>query len=103
MNKTIFLIATSEVQDDVVVTDAQYATTLIAAQREASYFMRESVGDYLDIPVDDIDGRNCAVEKRVSIETSMFCNLYTEKRIYRCDGLTVSATIQEANLSATHG
>lgn len=98
MGKIIFLIATSEVQDDVVVTDAQYETTLLEAQQAASDFMRERVGDFLDLPVNDIDARNRAVEKRVSIETSMFCNRYTERRIYRCDGLTVSATIQEEHL-----
>lgn len=102
-----FAIATSEVQDDVCVTDAEVVDTLLEAQNLVSNFMRERVGDLLDIDMEgqsaaEWTARESAVLGRLSVETAVYLDCYVERRIWRNDlpgqMLVLSATIQEVKL-----
>lgn len=99
-----FAIAMSEVQNDVVQTDAELVDTLMEAQKVVMDYIRERVGDFLDIDDDDPvvkwQNRNRAVYERLSIETTGITS-YKECYVWRCEdqgGLVVSATIQEVEV-----
>lgn len=99
-----FAIAMSEVQRDVVQTDAEIADTLMEAQKVVMDYIRERVGDFLDIDDDDPavkwQHRNKAVYERLSTEITELNPLYA-KYVWRCEGqggLVVSATIQEVKV-----
>lgn len=96
-----FAIAMSEVQSDVVQTDAELVDTLMEAQKVVMDYIRERVGDFLDIDDDDPvvkwQNRNRAVYERLLIETTGITS-YKECYVWRYEyqgGLVVSATIQE--------
>ena len=95
MKKRIYMLATSEVQDDAAVTDAELVSDLSTAEKMAREFMRDSVGAFLDIPAGETENAERALQKRLSVETSVTGKLFTERYSYRCDGLCVTATIQE--------
>lgn len=97
-----FAIAMSEVQSDVVQTDAGIEDTLTDAQEVIMDYLRERVGDFLDIDDDNHANawelRNRAVSKWLTTETQQFKSFYTKRYVWRCEdqgGLVVSATIQE--------
>ena len=98
-----FAIAMSEVQSDVVQTYADLVDTLADAQAIIMDYLRECVGDFLDIDDDDHaatwEHRNRAVSERLTTdETQEFKSFYTKRYVWRCEGqggLLVSATIQE--------
>jgi hypothetical protein len=96
-----FAIAMSEVQSDVVQTNNELVDTLVEAQKVVMDYIRERVGDFLDIDDDDPavkwQNRNRVVDERLSITTGIN-TFYEEHYVWRCEGqggLTVSATIQE--------
>lgn len=45
--KKVYLIAMSEVQDDVIVTDVEVTDNLLRAEKMAREFMLERVGDFV--------------------------------------------------------
>ena len=93
--KTLFALATSEVQDDVVDTNAEAFGSMEEADNAARSFMLGRVGDFLDLDENDCLARIRALERRMSVETSEFCGLFRTAYVYRCGGLCVSATVQE--------
>lgn len=100
-----FAIAMSEVQSDVVQTDVELVDTLMEAQKVVMDYLRERVGDFLDIddgdPAATWEHRNRAVSERLTTETSVFDSFYAEHYVWRCEdlgGLVVSATIQEVSV-----
>lgn len=100
-----FAIAMSEVQSDVVQTDAALEDTLMEAQTVVMDYIQERVGDFLDIDDEDPAAkwqhRNRAVYERLSTETTGLNPFYAERYVWRCEdlgGLVVSATIQEVEV-----
>ena len=57
MSKKIFLVAMSEVQEDVIVTDAEVTDNLLRAEKMAREFMLERVGDFFGISKDNHEDR----------------------------------------------
>lgn len=93
--KTLFALATSEVQDDVVDTNADVFDSMECADNAARSFMSSRVGDFLDLDENDCLARIRALERHMSVETSEFCGMSKTAYVYRCGGLCVSATVQE--------
>lgn len=93
--KTLFALATSEVQGDVVDTNAEAFGSMEEADNAARSFMLGRVGDFLDIDAEDYIARVRALEGHMSIETSEFCGRTRKAYVYRCGELCVSATVQE--------
>lgn len=95
MSKKIFLVAMSEVQEDVIVTDAEVTDNLLRAEKMAREYMLERVGDFFDIDKSNRDDRERVLQRYMSVTTEEHCRLLVERFIFKCDGLSVSATVQE--------
>lgn len=93
--KKLFALATSEVQDDVVSTEADVFTTSDEAHNAAMAFMLSRVGDFLDIDESDCLARKRALDQHMSVETSEYCGQSRTAYVYRCGSLCVSATVQQ--------
>lgn len=97
MSKKIFMVATSEVQNDVIVTDVDWTDDLFRAEKLAREFMMERVGDFFDIGQKYYQQRENVLNQYLSVETENYVGL-TERYKFQIDGLSVSATVQEANI-----
>jgi hypothetical protein len=95
--KNIFTLATSEIQDDVVATDADVFAKSEEAHNAAMAFMLSRVGDFLDIDESDCLARKRVLDQHMSIETSEFKGFSKTAYVYRCGSLCVSATVQECS------
>lgn len=93
--KKVYLIAMSEVQDDVIVTDVEVTDDLMRAEKMAHEYMLERVGDFFDIDKNNRDDRERVLQRHMSVTTEEHCRLLVERFIFKCDGLSVSATVQE--------
>lgn len=87
-------MATSEVQEDSTMTDAEAFARRDEAERHARDFMFRCVGDFLEIDPADVDARTRALEHRLYVETEPG----TARYLYECEGLVLSATVQECDV-----
>lgn len=101
--KTLFALATSEVQDDVVCTDADVFTSSDEAHNAAMAFMLSRVGDFLDIGESDCLARKRVLDQHMSIETSEFKGFSKTAYVYWCGSLCVTATVQECSGAGLSG
>ena len=90
----VYAVATSEVQEDSTLTDAEVFTSRAKAERHAHDFMFRCVGDFLVIDPADVDARRRALEKRLFLDKRPSETRY----LYECEGLVLSATVQESSI-----
>lgn len=90
----VYAVATSEVQEDSTMTDAEAFAGRDEAERHARDFMFRCVGDFLEIDPADVDARTRALERRLYVETEPGTTRY----LYECEGLVLSATVQECDV-----
>jgi len=93
--KRVYLVAMSEVRDDVVVTDAEVTYDFLKAEKMAREFMLERVGDFLEINKHNKVLRERALQRNLSVTNEQRYKLLVERFTYQCNGLSVSATVQE--------
>ena len=90
----VYAVATSEVQEDSTLIDAEVFASRAKAERHARDFIFRCVGDFLDIDPADVDARTRALERRLYTETEPDVTRF----LYECDGLVLSATVQECDV-----
>ena len=93
--KKVYLVAMSEVQEGVIVTDAEVTDDLMRAEKMAREFMLERVGDFFDISKDNHEDRERVLQRYLSVTNEERQRLFVERFTFQCEGLSVSATIQE--------
>lgn len=91
----VYLIAMSEVQDDVIVTDAEVTDDLMRAEKIAREYMLERVGDFFSINKDNHEDRERMLQRHLSVTIEESQRLLVERFRFQCGGLSVSATVQE--------
>lgn len=91
----VYLIAMSEVQNDVIVTDAEVTDDLLRAEKIAREYMLERVGDFFNIDKDNHEDRERVLQRYLSVTTEERQRLLVERFTFQCEGLSVSATVQE--------
>lgn len=90
----VHAVATSEAQEDSTMTDAEAFATRDEAERHARDFMFRCVGDFLDIDPADVGARTRALERGLCVEAEPGTTRY----LYECEGLVLSATVQECGV-----
>ena len=93
--KKVYLVAMSEVQEGVIVTDAEVTDDLLRAEKMAREFMLERVGDFFDIDKNNHEDRERVLQRYLSVTTEERLRLLVERFTCQCEGLSVSATVQE--------
>lgn len=92
-------VAMTEVQEDSVYSEAAALIDWDAAVDMADSFMMDHVGDFFDIEKDNLIGRRNRLNERKQAETQAWNG---ERRLdmrYRCEGLVVSVSVIEQELS----
>ena len=94
----IVAVAMTEVQDDFIDSEAACYDEWDSAVDRADSFMIERVGDFLEIPKEDTDGRRRRLEERKRVETQVWNGEGRLDMSYRLDGppsLVVSVCVME--------
>lgn len=96
----VYAVATSEVQEDSTLTDAEAFAAFLDAERHARNFMFRCVGDFLEIDPADVAARTRALEDRLRVEsaTNPCTGRFETRYLYEAEGLILSATIQETSV-----
>ena len=92
-------VAMTEVQDDSVYSEAAAFYDWDAAVDLADKFMMDHVGDFFDIEKDNLNGRRNRLDERKSTETQVWLGDRRLDMSYRCEGLVVSVSVMEMEIT----
>lgn len=95
----IVAVAMTEVQDDSIYSEAAGFFEWDRAVDLADSFMMDHVGDFFDIPKEDIQGRRRRLEERKSVKTQVWKGERRLDMSYRCEGLVVSVSVMEQEMN----
>lgn len=92
-------VAMTEVQDDSIYSEAAAFYDWDRAVDLADSFMMDRVGDFFDIPKEDNAGRRRKLDERKRTETQVWNGERRLDMSYRCEGLVVSVSVMEQEVS----